>query len=154
MALAAEAAAAAGAAAAVAAAPYAAREPGSIPASQQPALPSLQSLQQAPSRQANDVSLPLAQVSRNSIENLTRDPSEENTIPFREKIQTLPPRLTPRDPSEPRDAPEGERKFAISGAKKSKSLKNCSLCAAKKTPNPTHIGIEPPTTSKVKTLPK
>ena len=47
------------------------------------------------------------------------DPSEESTIPeislesdpFRETIQTLPPRLTPQDPSEPRDAPEGERIF-------------------------------------------
>ena len=101
--------------------------------------------------------LPLTQVSRNFIGNLT--PRRKTGFrkfpwkpdPCRETIQTLPPRLTPRDPSEPRDAPEGERKFAISGAKKSKSLKNCSLCAAKKTPNPTHIGIEPLTTLKVKT---
>ena len=101
--------------------------------------------------------LALTQVSRNFIGNLT--PRRKTGFrkfpwksdPFRETIQTLPPRLTPRDPSEPRDAPEGERKFAISGAKKSKSLKNCSLCAAKKTPNPTHIGIEPLTTLKVKT---
>ena len=101
--------------------------------------------------------LALLQVSRNSIGNLT--PRRKTGFrkfpwksdPFRNNPDPVPPRLTPRDPSEPRDAPEGERKFAISGAKKSKSWKNCALCAAKKTPNPAHIGIEPPTTLKVKT---
>ena len=104
--------------------------------------------------------LALTQVSRNSSGYLT--PRRKTRFrkfpwksdPLRETVQTVPPRLTPRDPSEPTDAPENERKFAISGAKKSQSLKNRALCAAKKIPNPTHIGIEPPTTSKSEDLAK
>ena len=104
--------------------------------------------------------LALPQVSRNSSGYLT--PRRKTRFrkfpwksdPLRETVQTVPPRLTPRDPSEPTDAPENERKFAISGAKKSQSLKNRALCAAKKIPNPTHIGIEPPTTSKSEDLAK